>query len=217
MAVDPDAGAPTRRGVRDHDLDEPRLASAQRPLEGGGAIAERRARPAREHGGHPASVPRQQRVPERVHARVHGVEPAGPDAPGDRRRAEPEVEQLRARDDAVLPPREARQPLLDRFLPHSGHFRTRSFHTPEDRGSSVTADPRNAPIQRSASGRTRTPSALTPSMQAVSAGTDEIMLEVIGRSYGREDERASPSAVRTRAPTASRRRRRRGTAARGPT
>jgi hypothetical protein len=47
---------------------------------------------------------------DRVHAGVHGVQPACLHAPGDRRSAEPKVEQLPTRNDAVLAPCELREP-----------------------------------------------------------------------------------------------------------
>jgi hypothetical protein len=45
-------------------------------------------------------------VPYGVHPAVKEMELAAPDAPVDGLRTEGELEQLRSRDDAVLPPRE---------------------------------------------------------------------------------------------------------------
>ena len=94
--------------------------SADAPERRGRGVAERRARTAREHGGHPAPVPGSGRGGRRRRPR------GGPGAGARRRRGRrsrrrrvPRRRQLTRRDDAVLPRRERRNPPIQRA---SGEF-----------------------------------------------------------------------------------------------
>jgi hypothetical protein len=77
-------------------------------------VAERRARTAREHGGHPATVPAEDRVTDRVDAAMDAMEAPGRDPVGDRLPSKSEGLQLTRGDDPVLPGGERRDPPVHR-------------------------------------------------------------------------------------------------------
>ena len=108
-AMDPETrplpAAPRHRYVR-----PTRRVRADAPQRTRRPVAEHRARTAREHGGHPAAVPAQDRVTDRVDPTVDAVEAPGCDAVGDRLPSESDGPQLTRRDDAVLPGGERRDP-----------------------------------------------------------------------------------------------------------
>jgi hypothetical protein len=66
-------------------------------------VAQQRAIAAGEHGGHAAAKIPDARLPGRVHTAVDAVQAAALELALDRADAEPLLEQLRARDHAVLP------------------------------------------------------------------------------------------------------------------
>jgi hypothetical protein len=65
-------------------------------------MTERRARAAREHRSHPAALADERRVADGVHAAVEAVQAARGDTVVHRALAQPEGEELRERDDAIL-------------------------------------------------------------------------------------------------------------------
>ena len=65
-------------------------------------MADRASLTAREHGGQAPGVEREPGVPDRVHAAVHAVQPAGSHAPEDCVVVEARGKQLRERDHTVL-------------------------------------------------------------------------------------------------------------------
>src|SRR3954454_22231852 len=80
------------------------------------AVAESRIVTAGEHRGQPASLRRQPRMPDRVDSAMDHTEATNLHAVGDRVFGEPEVEQLLARDDPVMPPHQRRDAIVDRTL-----------------------------------------------------------------------------------------------------
>ena len=76
------------------------------------SATEHRSRPARENGRHPSAARRQQWMPDREHAAMHGVQSPGVEAPADRPPPEPLRDELARRHDAVLARGELRDPAL---------------------------------------------------------------------------------------------------------
>jgi hypothetical protein len=64
------------------------------------------------------------------HLAMKAVEPAGVEPPGDRRVGQPQVAQLSAADDAVLPGRHGRKPFCVMWCPTVGHNSTQLRHPP---------------------------------------------------------------------------------------
>lgn len=92
VRIDPLAAAPAL--ARGDDVDRPAGAAAQLELGRRGAMRQRGALPAREHGRHVPAVTRQRRVPHRVHAGVHAVQPPGSHAVSHRAGREPSGHEL---------------------------------------------------------------------------------------------------------------------------
>jgi hypothetical protein len=78
------------------------VSLAEAPDRGRRLVAEHRIRTDRQHRRHLASVRRPRRA-DLVHAVMHADEPAGFDSPRDAPPPNPRIEELRGRDDAVLP------------------------------------------------------------------------------------------------------------------
>jgi hypothetical protein len=113
-------------GARDADVDQRGRGGADLPQCGRRGVAQRRARPAGEHGGEPVTVARQQRMADGVDALVQPMKLAGHASPADRGLGESESGELPARDDAVLARRQRRDRLVyrtrDEFCSLSEHF-----------------------------------------------------------------------------------------------
>ncbi len=93
-AVDAYAGAPAGRAGNRH-LERLIPVPVELPDGRGRAVAQRRTVAAREHGGAGTGNRGPVDVPDRVHAGVHGDEPADPDLMPDRVVGQPDRQQLR--------------------------------------------------------------------------------------------------------------------------
>jgi hypothetical protein len=120
MAMDTEPWSPAPARSRHDDRDETRDAATQVPERGGGRVPERCARAAREHRCHPPPVGAEDRMADRVHAGVDPVQSTRLESAVDRVASEPELEQLPARDRAVLLLGQVGKRLLDESSPHSG-------------------------------------------------------------------------------------------------
>ena len=112
-AVDAQPRALVAAGAGDGDVGEDRPALAQSPQRARRGVAQRGARPAGEHGGHPPAVGTERRVPDGVDAAMDDVQPPGRHTAIDRTGGEAERPELPARDDAVLARRERRDARVD--------------------------------------------------------------------------------------------------------
>jgi hypothetical protein len=97
-----DAGEAVASPARDQDLRPRASRCSQSPCRGRPAMAEHRGRPARQHGGHPRAVGRQQRMSDRVDAAVDAVQATRTHAVLRRARAQAGAGELGERHDAVL-------------------------------------------------------------------------------------------------------------------
>ena len=95
-----DARPPTE--TRRDDLDRGARRVADAPQRAGEAEAEYSTGPGREHGGHPPRRPGSRAMADGVDAAMDGMKQPARDAVLDRALTEPEVEQLRPSDHAVL-------------------------------------------------------------------------------------------------------------------
>jgi hypothetical protein len=97
-------------------------------------MAKYRAPPGREDGSHPASVSRDDPMPDRVHTAVERMQPAGLESMTDRTAADPEVGELGPGDHAVLKLRERSDGAIDfvrlQFGPYDGLKCGGVFHRP---------------------------------------------------------------------------------------
>jgi hypothetical protein len=98
-------------------------------------VAQDRALPAGEDGRHPPSALREHTVAHCVHPRVKRVKPALADPPVDRPPPEPEMKQLSACYDPVLPSCESRDDRVDftrlRFATYTVADDSLVSHTPD--------------------------------------------------------------------------------------
>jgi hypothetical protein len=99
-AMGRDAG-PLAVAWRD-DVDLALAGVTDAPQRRRGAMAQHRVRARREHRGHPAAMPREDRVADGIDAAMEHVQRAARDAPVDRAMSEPQLEQLCAAHHAVL-------------------------------------------------------------------------------------------------------------------
>jgi hypothetical protein len=88
-------------GLGDH-RDQANRPTADAAELGRGHVARRRAFAAGEHRRHAPALEAEPRVPDRMHATVHAVQPATPDPPTHGVLAQPRLEELLERDHAVL-------------------------------------------------------------------------------------------------------------------
>lgn len=101
-AVDAQAATLVAAAPHGSHIDGRGAALSQTPQMGGIAVAENRARTAREYGGHPAATQRELRAAGRVNALVNGVETPRLDRAADRSAPEAEPFKLVMSDDPVL-------------------------------------------------------------------------------------------------------------------
>jgi hypothetical protein len=101
-AVDVDAGTGADRAGSD-DVDAGPRGPPDAPERGGIAVAQHRARSAREHGGHAVPVCAQAPMADGVDAAVDAMPATGPRSMLNRARREPERDELPMRHDSMLP------------------------------------------------------------------------------------------------------------------
>ncbi len=104
-AVVLDAEGPQRAGRRHGGKG---TIAAQAPEGAGAAVAQRRPRTARQHGGEPRRLLGVRSVPDGVDASMHAVQPAAVQSRSDLASRDTGRKQLRARDEAVLRRRKRR-------------------------------------------------------------------------------------------------------------
>jgi len=103
-SVDSDPALPAAATRRHGHVDRVAALLSKAPQGRGAPVAQDRIRPAGEHRRHPAPPPAELRSSHRVHAAPHRVQAPGGDPPLDSPSAEAQLQQLPARDRAVLPP-----------------------------------------------------------------------------------------------------------------
>jgi hypothetical protein len=141
-AVDDDPGSLPARPARNGDLD--RRARPREQPQGirRRAMREDRPGPARQHSRHPPPANVEPRPPDRVHPSLHAVKTSRGRSLVNRVGRQPELLQLRKRDDAVLgirQPRDAHLPAVVEFPDQFSGFSTPSIHDAKDRRPGVTA------------------------------------------------------------------------------
>jgi hypothetical protein len=125
------------------DVDRAAPSPHELPVRRGGAMTQRGARPAGEHGCEPPPFRDQRAVTHGVHAAMHRQQPAALDPRADRSPPESELLQLRVRDDPVLPGRQLRDAPVE-LSPHAGLNPTRAWTSPPEllqRGARVELGP----------------------------------------------------------------------------
>jgi hypothetical protein len=130
VAMDADAGAATARAAGHDDMGRPRGGALEIPEGAGRGVAEGGALAAREDGRHPPPADAKHRVPHRVHAGVHGMQPPRGDPPSDGSGSQPKRHELTAGDDPMLPGGEVSERLLGESCSDIEHFSPRSGHPP---------------------------------------------------------------------------------------
>jgi hypothetical protein len=116
-SVDPEPG-PLRpaAGAADGDIDARRAGGPDLPQRRGRRVAQHRARPGGQHGGHAPPVDRQHAMPDGVDAAVNPMQPPRLRAPRHSTARQAQRGELSRADHPVLPVRQARNLRVERTL-----------------------------------------------------------------------------------------------------
>jgi hypothetical protein len=133
-----DDARPRSRAAGNCDLEA--LRGRKQPLQRPGrAVTQQRPRAAREHGRHPPRIRRQGEVPDSEDAHAKAEQPPTLDTPPDRVLREPQLAQLRPRDNAMLAARQLGDCRIGGVIGVSVAIcATRVDHTPQGAPARVT-------------------------------------------------------------------------------